>query len=84
LSVEWKNTLNQSYPVKIQIHAYDRAGLINDVTNVVTHENTNILNLEAVTGQENNIASIKATLEITDVVQLTRILTKVDQLPNVV
>jgi len=84
LDVEWKNTHNESYPVKIQIHAYDRAGLINDVTNVVTNEKINILSLEAVTGQENNIASIKATLEISDVIQLTRMLTKVDQLPNVV
>jgi len=84
LDVQWKKALDQTYPVKIQIHAYDRAGLINDVTNVVRNEKINILNFEAITGQENNLASIKATLEIVDVVHLTRILTKVDQLPNVV
>ena len=40
--------------------------------------------VEALTGQEDGLALINATLGIRDAKQLTRILTKIDRLPNVV
>jgi GTP pyrophosphokinase len=43
-----------------------------------------MLSVEALTGQKDNLAIINATLEIGDVAQLTRILTKIERLPNVV
>jgi GTP pyrophosphokinase len=43
-----------------------------------------MLSVEALTGQKDNLALINATLEIEDVAQLMRILTKIDRLPNIV
>ncbi len=43
-----------------------------------------MLSVEALTGQKDNLAMINATLEIENIAQLTRILTKIDRLPNVV
>ncbi|MBV7331451.1 bifunctional (p)ppGpp synthetase/guanosine-3',5'-bis(diphosphate) 3'-pyrophosphohydrolase [Chloroflexi bacterium TSY] len=84
IEVQWTNNHQDGYPVNIQVSAYDRAGLLRDFSILVAEEKVNILFVEALTGQKNNLALINATLEIHDVAQLTRILTKIDRLPNVV
>jgi GTP pyrophosphokinase len=74
---------DQSYPVKIQVSAYDRSGLVRDVAALVADEHVNMRNIEAITGHKDNLAVITATLEIQEVAQLTRILTKIERLPNI-
>lgn len=84
IDVQWTTGGQEIYPVKIQISAYDRAGLMRDVASLVADEHINMLSVEALTGQKDNLALINATLEIEDVAQLMRILTKIDRLPNIV
>ena len=55
-----------------------------DVAALVADEHINMVSVEAITGQKDNLAVINATLEIENAAQLTRILTKIDRLPNVV
>ncbi len=84
VDVKWADRPEASYPVKIQVSAYDRAGLMRDVASLVADEHINMISVEALTGQKDNLALINATLEIQNAAQLTRILTKIDRLPNVV
>ncbi len=84
IDVQWATERSETYPVKIQISAYDRSGLMRDVAILVADEHINMISVEALTGQKNNLALINATLEIEDVVQLMRVLTKIDRLPNIV
>jgi GTP pyrophosphokinase len=84
VDVQWATKRDVTYPVKIQISAYDRAGLVRDVAGLVADEHVNMRSVEALTGQKDNLAVIYAELEITDVAQLMRILTKIDRLPNIV
>ncbi len=84
IDVQWAAESSETYPVKIQISAYDRAGLMRDVSSLVADEHINMISVEALTGQKNNLALINATLEIEDVVQLMKVLTKIDRLPNIV
>jgi GTP pyrophosphokinase len=83
IEVSWTAKQEHTYPVKIQVSAYDRAGLVRDVAALVADEHVNMRNIDAVTGQKDNLAVITATLEIQDVSQLTRIMTKIDRLPNI-
>lgn len=83
IDVQWAAERSETYPVKIQISAYDRAGLMRDVASLVADEHINMVSVEALTGQKNNLALINTTLEIEDVAQLMRVLTKIDRLPNV-
>jgi (p)ppGpp synthase/HD superfamily hydrolase len=82
--VQWADQPEATYPVKIQVSAYDRSGLMRDVAALVADEHINMITVEALTGQKDNLALINATLGIRDATQLTRILTKIDRLPNVV
>jgi GTP pyrophosphokinase len=84
VDVQWADQPESSYPVRIQVSAYDRSGLMRDVAALVADEHINMITVEALTGQQDNLALINATLGIRDATQLTRILTKIDRLPNVV
>ena len=83
VEVQWGERNEETYPVSIQVWAYDRAGLLRDVTSLVADEKINMRSAEALTGLKDNLALINATLEIQDVSQLTRIMTKIERLPNV-
>lgn len=84
IEVSWTATKQeQTYPVKVQVSAYDRSGLVRDVATLVADEHVNMRNIEAITGHKDNLAIITATLEIQEVSQLTRILTKIGRLPNI-
>lgn len=84
VEVQWGAKKEEMYPVSIQVKAYDRAGLLRDVTSLVADEKINMRSAEAVTGMKNNMALINATLELSNISQLTRILTRIERLPNVV
>ncbi|MYJ78957.1 MAG: (p)ppGpp synthetase, partial [Caldilineaceae bacterium SB0670_bin_27] len=83
VEVQWGAKSEEMYPGSIHVKAYDRAGLLRDVTGLVADEKINMRSAEAVTGMKNNMALINATLELSNISQLTRIMTRIERLPNV-
>ena len=80
--VEWgQNDL--LYPVKIQVDAWDRVGLMRDVSTVVAEEKVNIasMNLANSTGQR---VVILLTLETKGLAHLSQILKKIDGVKGVI
>lgn len=69
--------------VKIRVQAYDRAGLLNEITGILKEEYINLLAASAVTAGQDNLAMITATLEVRDAEQFSRVLTRIERLPNV-
>jgi (p)ppGpp synthase/HD superfamily hydrolase len=70
--------------VKIRVQAYDRSGLLRDIAEILADEKINLEDASAVTARQDNLALITATLELRDAEQLSRVLTRIDRLPNVV
>jgi GTP pyrophosphokinase len=70
-----------TYPVNVQVKAYDRQGLMGDISNVLSNENINLadINLKL----NHNLAIINLVLEVSDIIQLSRILSKIENLQNV-
>jgi RelA/SpoT family (p)ppGpp synthetase len=83
IEVDWGQGIQQTYPVVVRVIAYDREGLLRDIAGVVADENISMSAANVVTRKQENMATITATLEITDIAQLSRVLAKIDQLPNV-
>jgi len=83
IAIDWNQTEETVYPVQVIVHAIDRAGLIHDISGVVAAEGINLAAATAVGGRKDGISIITATLEIVSADQLTRILNKIDRLPNV-
>jgi GTP pyrophosphokinase len=81
IKVAWGQP-KQTYPVSVRITAYDRDGLMRDVSTVVAEEHINMTSLNVQT--KNSLATFQVTMEIADVELLSRVLARIEQLPNVI
>jgi guanosine-3',5'-bis(diphosphate) 3'-pyrophosphohydrolase len=70
-----------TYPVSIEIKAYDRQGLMGDISNIINNENINVINMSLKINH--NLATISLSIEVSDVEQLSRVLSRIENLPNV-
>ena len=70
-----------TYPVAIEIKAYDRQGLMGDISTILSDEGINLIDVRLKVVQ--NIAAFHLVLEIRDISQLSRILTRIENLANV-
>jgi len=84
IEVEWSSDSSEHYPVDVQVQAYDRSGLLRDITNLLANEKVNVLALNTVTDRQEHMAHMTLRLEIGGLDQLSRILAKLNELPNVV
>jgi GTP pyrophosphokinase len=71
------------YPSRLQIEAYDRVGLIRDITNVVSSENVNIRSLTSTEDDKTNACTVSLTVYTTGVEQLSRLFSRVETIPGV-
>jgi GTP pyrophosphokinase len=78
--VTWGEPQN-TFPLEIQIKAYDRQGLMVDISNILNDENINLKDIRL--NLTHNLAYIILVIEISDIAQLSRVLTKIENLPNV-
>jgi len=83
LEVEWGGSGSASYPVDIQVIAYDRPGLLRDITAVLANERINVIGVNTYTDKEDHVAHMQLSLEIHDIAELSRVLSRIGQLPNV-
>jgi GTP pyrophosphokinase len=84
IEVEWGTAADDGYLVDVAVEAYDRSGLLRDITSVLANEKINLNAVNTLTDKHDGIARMNLTLEITDIAQLSRVLTRIGQLPNVV
>lgn len=84
IEVSWGTQQESVYPVDVMITAFDRQGLLRDITAILSNEKANVLSLNTNTDRDDQTARVRLTLEIEDVGQLSRLLTKIGQLQNVV
>lgn len=83
IDVTWANvSAEQRFSVPVEIIAYDRSGLMRDISTVIADAKANMSSAEIATRQ--NIATLQLTLEIGGVEQLTRVLTQLSQVSHVV
>ncbi len=84
IEVEWGETSDAGYQVDILVEAYDRAGLLRDITSLLANEKINLTGANTQTDARDGIARMNLTLEISDISQLSRVLTRIGQLQNVI
>ena len=72
----------QRYLVPVEVVAYDREGLLREISTIIADQRVNIASIDVMTRQ--HIATLNLQLEISNNQQLTRILNLIDLVPNVV
>jgi guanosine-3',5'-bis(diphosphate) 3'-pyrophosphohydrolase len=80
VNVSWGQA-RQTYPVSVRIRAYDRDGLMRDVSTLVTNEGINMSSINVST--KNSLATFDLVMGVTDISQLSRVLNRLEALPNV-
>jgi GTP diphosphokinase / guanosine-3',5'-bis(diphosphate) 3'-diphosphatase len=83
IDVEWEAAPAQTYPIAIRVEAYDRTGLLSDITQVVAEAKVNILAADVAVGPDHT-AVVRATLQVASVSQLSRVLSRMEQLKDVI
>jgi len=82
IDVEWETAAQQTYPIAIIIEAYDRTGLLSDISNVVAEDRINIV-AASVHVHKDQRATVQATLEVSSVSQLSKVMAHLEQLKDV-
>ncbi|MDP3536987.1 MAG: GTP diphosphokinase [Halomonas sp.] len=83
IEVEWGERAHTRYPVTIEIQAWDRSGLLRDVTGLLGNEKVNVLAVNTLTDTDEGIARLRITLEVDGLESLGRLFSRLQQLPNV-
>ena len=85
IAVEWAEQPDSAaYPVDIIITAADRKGLLRDVSSVMADEDANVIDTDTHTDATNDRASMRFTVEVSDVDQLEHVCSKLRQLSDVI
>jgi GTP pyrophosphokinase len=81
VSVDW-GTVDQLYPVVVHIDAFNRVGLLRDISTLVAEEGVNIASVTS-TDHDDDTSSVFLTLEIRSISQLSRLLSKLEGVSGV-
>ncbi len=82
VKVSWGEA-RQTFPVPVRIKAYDRDGLLKDVSTLLAEEGVS-MNRVHVDVNRRNMATFDLILEVRDIAHLSRILDRVERLDNIV
>jgi GTP pyrophosphokinase len=78
--VSWGEA-KHTYPVPVRVKAYDRDGLMKDVATLISDEGINMTGVKVDVSK--NRAIFDMTLEVRDIAELSRVLDRLENLPNV-
>lgn len=84
VDVQWNQSETDVYSVDIHIRAWDRTGLLRDITGVLANEHVNVTGLQTHSNKSDGTASMQVTVEIGSLNALGRLLAKIEQQPNVI
>ena len=82
LSAQWGGNKSGNFTVDIEVVAYDRQGLLRDVSELFSREKINVTRVNSFS--KNNQANMQFSIEIADLEQLSRLLALLHQVSNVV
>jgi guanosine-3',5'-bis(diphosphate) 3'-pyrophosphohydrolase len=78
--VDW-GTQVRTFQVPVRIRAYDRQGLMGDVSNLLDTEGVNIADVKV--NVNRGLAELRLIIEVQDISQLSKILTRLENVANV-
>ena len=84
LQVEWSSGEVAALTTEIAVTAYDRRGLVRDLTDVLALERLSIDAMSTVTDHDAGTAHVRLTVPVSNLDQLARVLHRLGTVPNVI
>jgi GTP pyrophosphokinase len=84
IEVEWGLSPRDNYAVDVAIEAYDRQGLLRDITGLFANARINVLTISTQTNKNRNTATMRLRVEVPNLGSLSKLLERINRLKNVV
>jgi len=84
IEVEWGVSPVDNYEVDVAIEAYDRQGLLRDITGLFANARLNVLSINTQTNQKRHTATMQMRVEVPNLASLSKLLERINRLKNVV
>ena len=82
IEVEWAPSSSSVFLVQVQVEALDRAGLLSDVTRVLSESGVNILSAAVQTSRD-RVAILRFSFEMGEVAHLSHVIQQVKRIESV-
>jgi len=84
IAVDWGGDADRAYPVEINVRAFDRRGLVRDISAVLADSKINIQAMNTLTHDGDGIADLNLKITVRDLEELSRVLVRIQGLPNII
>ena len=84
VEVEWGSSDSAAYPVDLLLRAYDRSGLIRDISAVLADEKANVTHMSSHTDRKTQLTVMNVSIDIRDLPTLSTAIARLEQLSNVI
>lgn len=83
IKVDWAEKPEKLYSVEIQLEAFDRHGLLRDITTLLDRERVNVSAMQTLSDKKQSTVDMTFKIEVASFTALSRLLAKLSQMPNV-
>lgn len=83
IEADWELQPTRGQTIEIVVEAYDRRGLLKDLTQVIFADHINIRQVNTIS-ESNGIANMRLTIEVKGLAQLSRLLARLEQQPGII
>jgi GTP pyrophosphokinase len=83
IEVDWGDAEDAMYPVELMLCAYDRQGLLRDISSVLADEKVSVDSLQTGTDKHRMQAVMDLGISVPGLPALSRVISRLEQLPNV-
>lgn len=83
IKVDWAEKPELFYSVDIMVEAFDRHGLLKDITSLLDRERINVSAMQTLSDKNKNTVDMSLRIEVSSFADLSRALARLSRLPNV-
>jgi len=83
IKVDWAEKPEQFYSVDVMVEAFDRHGLLRDITALLDRERINVSAMQTLSNKSKNTVDMSLRIEVSSFSDLSRVLVRLSRLPNV-
>ncbi len=84
LEVSWTHQVNKHYLIDLVIRAYDRKGLLSDITSLMVNEKVSVTSLNTRVNQKHLEVRIDVQVELANLSNVSRLINLIEQLSNII
>jgi len=83
IEVNWGAPSSATYPAQMQLYAYDRQGLLRDISTLLTEEKISIDSVQTRSDKQGLQVVMDIGISVPGLAALSRVISRLEQLPNV-